>query len=81
MDTRSGEEKAKRTAEDVTDNMREMSEEAQNRLSEIWDVSRERAADYAKATDQKIRENPYQTIGIAFGVGLLIGVLINRRGD
>ena len=33
----------------------------------------------AKATDKVIREHPYQSIGIAFGVGLLIGVLANRK--
>lgn len=32
----------------------------------------------AKATDEAIREHPYQTAGIAFGVGLLIGVLAMR---
>ena len=38
----------------------------------------EEAATAARATDQLIRENPYKSVGIAFGVGLLIGVLINR---
>jgi ElaB/YqjD/DUF883 family membrane-anchored ribosome-binding protein len=33
----------------------------------------------AKATDQTIREYPYQSIGIAFGLGLLVGVLVARR--
>ncbi|MCG3147511.1 MAG: hypothetical protein PCFJNLEI_00951 [Verrucomicrobiae bacterium] len=33
----------------------------------------------AKATDKVIRAHPYESIGIAFGVGLLIGVLINRK--
>lgn len=33
----------------------------------------------AKAADRVIRDHPYQTIGLAFGVGLLIGVLVNRR--
>ncbi len=33
----------------------------------------------AKATDQVIREHPYESIGVAFGVGLLIGVLVGRR--
>jgi ElaB/YqjD/DUF883 family membrane-anchored ribosome-binding protein len=33
----------------------------------------------AKAADRVIREHPYQSIGIAFGVGLLIGVLVNRK--
>ena len=32
----------------------------------------------AKAADKVIRDNPYQSIGIAFGVGLLIGVLVSR---
>jgi len=36
----------------------------------------------AKATDRTVREHPYEAIGVAFGVGLLIGVLVGRRrGD
>jgi len=33
----------------------------------------------AKAADRVIRDHPYETIGLAFGLGLLIGVLVNRR--
>ncbi len=33
----------------------------------------------AKATDKCIRDHPYESIGVAFGVGLLVGVLIGRR--
>lgn len=33
----------------------------------------------AKVADKVIRDHPYQGIGIAFGVGLLIGVLVARR--
>jgi ElaB/YqjD/DUF883 family membrane-anchored ribosome-binding protein len=32
----------------------------------------------AKATDRTIRDHPYQSIGIAFGLGILIGVLAMR---
>ena len=39
----------------------------------------ERTVASARATDKVIREHPYQSIGIAFGVGLLIGVLVNRK--
>ena len=35
----------------------------------------------AKATDKTIREYPYPAIGIAFGVGVLIGLLVNRGRD
>ncbi len=32
----------------------------------------------ASAADRTVREHPYQAVGIAFGVGLLIGVLVTR---
>ncbi len=32
----------------------------------------------ARSADRVIREHPYQSIGVAFGIGLLIGVLVNR---
>src|SRR5438477_8765202 len=39
----------------------------------------EKAVAGAKATDRVIREHPYESIGIAFGAGLLIGVLAGRK--
>jgi ElaB/YqjD/DUF883 family membrane-anchored ribosome-binding protein len=39
----------------------------------------EKAIAGAKTTDKAIRDHPYQGIGIAFGVGLLIGVLVTRK--
>ena len=33
----------------------------------------------AKVADNTIRAHPYESIGVAFGVGLLIGVLVGRR--
>ena len=30
-------------------------------------------------TDHNVREHPYESIGIAFGLGLLIGVLVTRK--
>jgi ElaB/YqjD/DUF883 family membrane-anchored ribosome-binding protein len=33
----------------------------------------------AKVADKTIRDHPYESIGVAFGVGLLIGVLVGRR--
>lgn len=33
----------------------------------------------AKATDRVIREHPYESLGISFGLGLLIGVLVTRK--
>ena len=33
----------------------------------------------AKKADAVVREHPYESIGVAFGVGLLIGVLAGRK--
>jgi ElaB/YqjD/DUF883 family membrane-anchored ribosome-binding protein len=41
---------------------------------------REKAVERTKAADQVVRENPYQTIAIALGVGAVIGFLLARRG-
>lgn len=39
----------------------------------------DRAIAGARAADRVIRDHPYESLGIAFGIGLLVGVLINRR--
>ena len=41
---------------------------------------RDQAENYAKATDEAVRQYPYQALGIAFGVGALLGFLASRRG-
>ena len=35
----------------------------------------------AKATDKTVREHPYESIGVAFGLGVLIGFLVFRRRE
>jgi ElaB/YqjD/DUF883 family membrane-anchored ribosome-binding protein len=40
---------------------------------------KEKAVEGAKATDEAVREHPYQAIGIAFGVGALLGCLVMRQ--
>jgi ElaB/YqjD/DUF883 family membrane-anchored ribosome-binding protein len=46
---------------------------------------REKAVGGAKATDQLVRENPYQTIAIVLSVGAVIGYMLargrSRNGD
>jgi ElaB/YqjD/DUF883 family membrane-anchored ribosome-binding protein len=36
---------------------------------------KEKAIAGARTTDRAIRQSPYQTIGIVFGVGLMVGLL------
>jgi len=39
----------------------------------------EKAVAGAKATDKVVREHPYESLGVAFGLGLLVGVLVSRK--
>jgi ElaB/YqjD/DUF883 family membrane-anchored ribosome-binding protein len=39
---------------------------------------KEKAVASAKFTDEKIRRNPYPSIGIVFGLGLLLGILAHK---
>ena len=52
---------------------------ALERAKDACERLEEKAVAGAKATDKVIRDHPYESIGIAFGVGLLIGVLVTRK--
>jgi ElaB/YqjD/DUF883 family membrane-anchored ribosome-binding protein len=51
---------------------------ALERGKEIYGNVRDKAVEGVKATDQAVRENPYQAIAIGVGVGAVIGFLIAR---
>ncbi len=46
---------------------------------EMYGRAREKVVEGAEAADEMVRENPYQSIGIAFGVGALVGFLVTRQ--
>jgi len=48
-------------------------------LKSIVQVAERKAVEQAKAADRLVRDHPYQTIGLAFGLGLLIGILARRK--
>jgi ElaB/YqjD/DUF883 family membrane-anchored ribosome-binding protein len=53
--------------------------QAKARLGSIEEEALRRAREVADATDDYVRENPWQSVGIAAGVGLLVGLLLARR--
>jgi ElaB/YqjD/DUF883 family membrane-anchored ribosome-binding protein len=53
-------------------------EAATEKAKEACKRLQEQTVAAAKATDKAVREHPYQAVGIAFGVGLLVGVLAMR---
>jgi ElaB/YqjD/DUF883 family membrane-anchored ribosome-binding protein len=54
-------------------------ESAKVTCSRLQDKLQDKTVEAAKATDQVIREHPYESLGVVFGVGLLVGVLVSRR--
>ena len=60
--------------------------EARKRLAAALDSgtkiigrAREKAVEGVRAADGMVHEHPYQALGIAFGVGAIIGSLLARR--
>jgi ElaB/YqjD/DUF883 family membrane-anchored ribosome-binding protein len=58
--------------------------DGQQLLKTQWGGVKERALTGAKTTDRTVREYPYQTLGIVFGVGMVVGLLCSglfTRGE
>lgn len=49
------------------------------RLAEVEDEALAQVREAASSADEYIRGNPWQAIGVAAGIGLLLGLLISRR--
>ena len=45
----------------------------------IFGRVKDKAVEGAKATDEAVREHPYQALAVAFGIGAIAGYLISRR--
>lgn len=67
--------------EEAVSALRARYEAASERMGEIYASAKRNVSAGAKYTDETIRANPYQSIAIAAGVGLLVGVLIGRRNS
>lgn len=64
---------------DALSSLRDRYDAAQERIADLYEGAKTRVVAGAKCTDAAIRENPYQALAIAAGVGLLAGVLLGRR--
>jgi len=53
--------------------------QAQTRLTEVEEEAMRRAREIAEAADEYVHENPWQSVGIAAGIGLVLGLLLGRR--
>jgi|SRR5690348_6856611 ElaB/YqjD/DUF883 family membrane-anchored ribosome-binding protein len=79
---RDAEDLVKATAGEVSERVRE----ARARLADALESAKQscarlgpKAIEGAKATDRAIREHPYESMGVAFAVGVLLGVIVSRK--
>ena len=63
----------------IRDKMKHGLEQAKTRIVELEGRAVEKTKAAARATDAYVHENPWKSIGIAAGVGFLLGLLIGRR--
>lgn len=64
---------------DAMDALRERFDATQERLGELYAGAKKRVVAGANYTDETIRSHPYESLAVAAGVGLLVGVLLGRR--
>ena len=83
---RDAESLLKATADDVS----EKAKDARIRVSAALDRAKTTYADLqehgiesaraaVKQADETIRSHPYESVGVAFGIGILIGAILRRR--
>lgn len=83
---RDSEDLLKATAGDVSEKAKEARsritaalERAKETCENMQDQTAESARAAARKADTIIREHPYESLGIVFGIGLLIAVLVTRK--
>lgn len=52
---------------------------AKTELAGVQDEIIDKGMEAARATDQYVRDHPWHAVGVAVGIGLVIGLLISRR--
>lgn len=68
-------EKVSAAREKIQDSLRH----AKVKLSEVEDILIDKGEEAVRATDEYVHDHPWKAVGIAAGVGLIIGLLISRR--
>lgn len=66
-------------AEQVGENIRQVGTEAISRVRQAGSVLKERAKEATRAAESYVHDKPWSALGIAAGVGIVIGFLFGRR--
>lgn len=64
---------------DLRERIAERLRDAKLRLADAEAALVDKTKAAARATDDYVHDNPWKSVGIAAGVGFLLGLLVNRR--
>jgi ElaB/YqjD/DUF883 family membrane-anchored ribosome-binding protein len=67
------------TAQDLRTKIEQNLKQAKEYLEDFEDSIIDKSKTAARATDEYVHENAWQTIGLAVGIGILIGYLLSDR--
>lgn len=67
------------SAAQLRDRVRDRMDRAKAELIHLQQLTVAKAKAAGHATDEFVHENPWKSIGIAAGVGLVVGLLVSRR--
>ena len=68
--------KIRQATADQVENVRHYTRDARRQINEGWDVTRAKAKDLHKAGEEYVKANPTGSVLGAFGVGLLLGIIL-----
>ena len=70
-------EKIPSNVQEMPGQQEETFQNARERFNETFATVKQRAGEACEYTDQVVRSNPWTSIGVGFGVGILVGALVN----
>jgi ElaB/YqjD/DUF883 family membrane-anchored ribosome-binding protein len=65
--------------ETITDRIKEGLKTGKYTLTDLQSALVEKTKEAARTTDHYVHENPWTVVGIAVGVGLVLGLMLPRR--
>ncbi|AKM32528.1 hypothetical protein AB870_04925 [Pandoraea faecigallinarum] len=66
-------------ASELSDKALALLKQAKEKASDVQVVVVEKSKQAARATDDYVHDHPWQAVGIAAGIGVVIGLLLNRK--
>jgi len=61
---------------DFQEQSEETLQSAKRQLNDVLDVVSERAKEYGRYADETVQQNPWTSVGVGFGVGVVMGALL-----